>query len=188
MRLFLGLLAVCSGLASPSPGWADTYFQQDVYYTISARLETADHMLTGTARIAYTNNSPDTLRQFYLHLYPNAYRDKNSAFLTSHRRGYNYTLLNLPGAHRSYLEIDSLTVDGRYVQVYVDDTLARFDLPRPLPPGGSLVLDLAFREKIRKHIGRVRRAERAAFGKGSDPRPIPVALLRALDGRRGGAA
>jgi hypothetical protein len=40
---------------------------------------------------------------------------------------------------------------------------------------------------FRKHIGKVRKADRAAFGKGSDPLPIPVAILKALD-RAGGSA
>jgi hypothetical protein len=150
--LLLGILLtaffVGSGTASES------YFQQDVHYTIHVRLDTENHMLRGTETILYKNNSPDTLRQFYLHLYPNAYKNKNSAFQRSHRRSYNANLFDLPTAYRAYMDIDTMSVDGQTVVPHIDDTIARIDLPQPLPPGGSMQVTLSFHEKIRKQIGR----------------------------------
>jgi hypothetical protein len=61
--------------------WDGGYWQQRVDYEIHARLDPANHMLTGTETINYLNNSPDTLDQFYLHLYPNAYRDRDSQLM-----------------------------------------------------------------------------------------------------------
>jgi hypothetical protein len=137
-----------TGLAS------DSYFQQYVHYTIRVHLDTEDHMLRGTETILYKNNSPDTLRQFYLHLYPNAYKYKDSAFQRSHRRRYNVNLFNLPKAHRGYINIDTMSVDGQPVIPHIDDTIARIDLSQPLLPGDSLLATLSFHEKIRKQIGR----------------------------------
>ncbi len=67
---FLSGLVIIGGLA-----WAsETYWQQDVHYTMQVRLDPEEHQLAGTSRITYTNHSPDTLRQSYLILYPNAFK------------------------------------------------------------------------------------------------------------------
>lgn len=148
------LLCVLSAAAFPAQSATKEYFQQDVRYTIRARLDTGDHMLAGTERIVYTNNSPDTLRSVYLHLYPNGYRSKDTNLLREYRRRFNYTLIDLPGKYRSYLTIDSVLVDGRTVEPRIDDTLAELALPEPLLPGASLTMDVRFEEKIRRQIGR----------------------------------
>ena len=72
--LSFALVLACAGSVVD----AKEYFQQFVHYTIQVRLDTDRHMLYGTETIFYRNNSPDTLREFYLHLYPNAYKDKNT--------------------------------------------------------------------------------------------------------------
>jgi hypothetical protein len=56
------------------------YFQQDVAYTIDVKLDDAAHTLTANLSMTYKNNSPDELKFLYFHLWPNAYRDINTAF------------------------------------------------------------------------------------------------------------
>src|SRR4051794_13694033 len=56
---------------APSPG---EYWQQQVAYDITARLDEPSGVLSGTERIQYVNRSPDTLSTFSLHLYLNAFR------------------------------------------------------------------------------------------------------------------
>ena len=50
------------------------YWQQQVTYRIAARLDESSAVLTGRARISYVNHSPDTLRDFSVHQYLNAFR------------------------------------------------------------------------------------------------------------------
>ena len=50
------------------------YWQQQVAYRISAALDEPSGVLTGHVRIGYVNRSPDTLRDFYVHQYLNAFR------------------------------------------------------------------------------------------------------------------
>ncbi len=50
----------------------EKYWQQFVHYKMDVMLLPIEHALTGTETIEYKNNSPDTLRKFFLHLYPNA--------------------------------------------------------------------------------------------------------------------
>ncbi|MCH7548546.1 MAG: hypothetical protein IH969_03250 [Candidatus Krumholzibacteriota bacterium] len=133
---------------------SDEYFQQFVHYTINAHLDASEKMLTGTETIVYTNNSPDTIPEFYLHLYPNAYRNRHTAFMKHYRQRFNLNLFDLPGKHRGYLDITDVRVDGKPASVEVDDTIARFALPAPLKPGETVTIELAFESKIRQRIGR----------------------------------
>src|SRR3989442_10661880 len=50
------------------------YWQQQVAYVISAALDEPSAVLTGHVRIAYVNRSPDTLHDFFVHQYLNAFR------------------------------------------------------------------------------------------------------------------
>ena len=130
------------------------YFQQSVHYTIRAQLDTRQHMLTGSETILYQNNSPDTLRIFFLHLYPNAYESKDSPFMQDLRRGFNVTLMNVPKKYRGYLNISKVTIDEVAVVPAVNYTIAEIKLPKPLLPGASMTVSLQFESKIRQHVGR----------------------------------
>ncbi|MCZ6766218.1 MAG: M1 family aminopeptidase [bacterium] len=155
MTRALILLFVAVAILSPERSIAqDDYWQQFVYYTIRTSLDTGNHMLTGTETISYTNNSPDTLTQFYLHLYPNAYRSKNTAFMRDYRRRFNINLVDLPGKYRGYLDISNVKIDGQVVNARSHDTITQMDLPRPLLPGGTMEISLEFESKIRRHLGR----------------------------------
>ena len=49
-------------------------WQQRVKYDMDVALNASTHRFTGIATLAYTNNSPDTLREVFFHLYFNAFR------------------------------------------------------------------------------------------------------------------
>src|SRR6185436_6871831 len=54
----------------PYPG----YWQQDVSYTIKAKIDDAENIIDGNLELTYWNNSPDTLTFVYFHLYQNAFQ------------------------------------------------------------------------------------------------------------------
>ena len=54
---------------------ANEYWQQFVTYDMNVRLDTSEHTIGGHSTITYKNNSPDTLRHFYLNLYANAFQE-----------------------------------------------------------------------------------------------------------------
>jgi uncharacterized protein YjfI (DUF2170 family) len=56
------------------------YWQQQVNYTIDVTLNDEENTLTGFEKIEYINNSPDTLRFIFIHLWPNAYKNDRTAF------------------------------------------------------------------------------------------------------------
>jgi hypothetical protein len=67
------VLAILALQQSPAAG-PRSYWQQDVAYGITARLDEPSGVLAGDERIRYTNHSPDTLQTFALHLHLNAFR------------------------------------------------------------------------------------------------------------------
>ena len=55
---------------NPHPG----YWQQDVHYSIRAKLDDKVNTIEGSEILTYQNNSPDTLYEVYFHLYQNAFQ------------------------------------------------------------------------------------------------------------------
>ncbi|MBK5273089.1 MAG: M1 family peptidase, partial [Bacteroidia bacterium] len=56
------------------------YWQQEVNYTIDVSLNDKDNTLDGFEKIEYINNSPDTLKFIWFHVWPNAYKNDKTAF------------------------------------------------------------------------------------------------------------
>ena len=132
------------------------YFQQGVRYEIRATLNDTTHTLTGTERIVYINRSPDTLREFYLHLYENAFRHKNTPRAKEFFGRYFFSLMKLlpiPEDYRGWIDIQRFEINGEPAPFEVDDDILRVDLPEPLAPGDSMIVELDFVEKYHKHMG-----------------------------------
>ena len=55
-------------------------WQQQLDYIIDVVLDDEAHSLSGDIAITYTNNSPDVLKEIYIHLWPNAYKNNETAF------------------------------------------------------------------------------------------------------------
>ena len=66
--------AVEAGTRTTTGQPGENYWQQEATYDLTARLFPADKRLEGSARITYTNNSPDTLRQLHLELTQNVHK------------------------------------------------------------------------------------------------------------------
>jgi hypothetical protein len=142
--LLLGLTAL---LQAATPGPRAPYWQQDVRYEIQASLDEAAGVLSGSQRMFYHNNSPDTLSTISFHLHLNAFRPGSrwaDADSMERRRRFN----DLQDPDYAFNHVRRVRIDGRRVDpiwpLAPDSTIVRFVLPAPLPPGGALVVDLQF--------------------------------------------
>jgi hypothetical protein len=149
----IALLAAASGAARAQDD-SIGYWQQEAKYTIKASLDAENHLLSGAETILYRNNSPDTLGIFYLHLYPNAFRDKTSPLIRDYLQGTWRFLVGLPESMRGRLDVKELKLDGAAVQFTVDGTILKATFPKPLLPGAAATVELAFEEKIMPLLGR----------------------------------
>jgi len=136
-------------LASKSisqPAW-----QQTVNTIIGVTLDDKNHFLHGYEEITYINNSPDTLRFIYIHLWANAYQNDRTPFakqmdiIGDTRFYYSKT------SDRGYIDSLQFTVDDKNVEYNSTANapdIARLDLPNPLLPGKQIKISTPFRVKI----------------------------------------
>lgn len=121
---------------------AEDYFQQDVEYTLEARLDEERETLVGAGVLRYTNNSPQPLDSIYFHLYLNAFRP-NSAWATAERReDFDFQALDeeAAGFHR----MTGMSAGGEAVEASYpgapDSTVVAYPLPHTLEPGETVEL------------------------------------------------
>jgi aminopeptidase N len=115
------------------------YWQQDVHYRINARLDERDDAIDGSLELVYWNNSPDTLRHIFLHLYQNAYNAGSYADLMQNGRP-------TPGdTVQRGTTITDLRAEGRPLRTELDNTVLKAWLEEPLPPGGRMRFTCTFR-------------------------------------------
>ncbi|HET8649520.1 MAG TPA: M1 family metallopeptidase [Gemmatimonadales bacterium] len=141
--LLLALLAVQQprpDSMQPSPYW-----QQAVAYHITAKLDEPTGVIAGTERINYVNHSPDTLTTFSLHLHLNAFRPGSrwsDADSVEGRRRFN----DLKDPDYGFNHVRDVRIMGQPVTAIwplaPDSTIVRFELPRPLLPGDSMVVEM----------------------------------------------
>src|SRR5215212_1043793 len=74
-KIFFFLFIICFKVSAFSQYW-----QQQVNYIIDVSLNDKLHTLDGFEKITYTNNSADTLKYIWFHLWPNAYKNDKTAF------------------------------------------------------------------------------------------------------------
>ena len=117
-------------------------------YRIEVVLDTAGHTLSGSERLVYRNNSPDTLKEIWFHLYPNAYRDRNSVWAKELEKMKNFEFSWSGKKDRGYVDVRSFTIDGRAARYEVNDTRMKAVIDKSLLPGDSLVADFDFFVKV----------------------------------------
>jgi hypothetical protein len=126
------------------PGQA--YWQQRVHYRIAATLDTATRRLQGRETIHYSNRSPDPLGYLWLFL------DQNICSPSSITEQLDQPPLVFLGSTFDFscqgfnggVTLSRVSIAGRALRPAVYGTTMRIDLPRPLPPGGALDLDIAW--------------------------------------------
>src|SRR5437016_781813 len=127
-----------------------TYWQQRVAYEIVASVDEPSGVLSGHVRITYVNQSPDTLRDFSVHQYLNAFRP-GSRWAAADSAEQRVRFQHMQDPDYAFERITTATVMGeRRAPDYPyapDSTIAHWRLPQPLAPGDSLVADIAWQAR-----------------------------------------
>ena len=127
------------------------YWQQEVNYKISVTLDDENHFLKGNETITYINNSPNTLHEIYMHLWPNAYKNGATALAQQLYEEGNDILQNVTTANQGYIDSLDFEIDGELVKWTFDPKhidIARLQLNAPLLPGEKIRISTPFRVKI----------------------------------------
>ncbi|HMX39785.1 MAG TPA: M1 family metallopeptidase [Saprospiraceae bacterium] len=127
------------------------YWQQQADYQIDVRLDDQTHAVQGRLKLKYRNQSPDTLRRLYFHLYWNAFQP-NSAYAQWVKQTKDpYTsskLLALSPQDQGRMDIFTVQQNGVAVDYRVRETILEVTLSRPLQPGDADVLDIAWQGQV----------------------------------------
>ena len=135
-----------SAIAQTKGNW-----QQEVNYTIKVTLDDQLHMLRGSEEFVYTNNSPATLNSLYIHLWPNAYKDKHTALAKQLMMSGKDLLFRNDPEYQGFIDSLDFKADGLSVQLTYDAKhvdIALLTLNKPLAPGEKVVITTPFRVKL----------------------------------------
>ena len=138
-------------LVATTSGKQRSYFQQEVNTTIRVRLDDKSHSLHAFAEIVYINHSPDTLRELFFHLWPNAYRDRGTALCKQMLESGDGSLYFAKAEDRGFIDSLAFQAEGRMLPWKYDSThidICSMQLHRNLLPGDSVRISTPFYVKI----------------------------------------
>lgn len=146
----LYLLLLCCCLLRPVLA-QQTYWQQEVSYTIDVSLDDAVHTLDGFLKLQYTNHSPDTLTFIWFHLWPNAYKNDKTAFSEQLLQNGSTDFYFSGKEQRGYINrldfrINNLTLKTEDHPQYID--IVKVYLPAPLLPGQQTLITTPFHVQL----------------------------------------
>ena len=143
----------------------DYRWQQRVEYNMDVRLDVKTHKVTGTQRLTYYNNSKDTLKRVYYHLYWNAFQpgsmmDVRSLNLPDPDPRVKDRISKLKDDEIGYQHIQSLKQDGKDITYKIDGTILEVVLSKPILPNSKTVFDMKFESQVPIQIRRSGRNNR----------------------------
>ena len=126
-------------------------------FTISVSLNDKDNTLDAFETIEYINNSPDTLRFIWFHIWPNAYKNDRTAFseqlLKERRTEFYYSKPEQKG----YINQLDFKADGSNASIQNDSSnidVIKVLLPKPSAPGSKTIITTPFKVKLPYNFSR----------------------------------
>lgn len=145
-------------------------WQQRVKYTMEVALNDNDHRFAGTTQLVYTNNSPDTLREVFFHLYFNAFQpgsemDVRSRTIEDPDDRVGGRIAELEPHQIGKQEVSDFRQDGKAAELVPMGTVLKVNLAKPLLPGKSTTFSYTFNGQVPVQIRRSGRdnAEEVAY-------------------------
>jgi len=125
-------------------------------------LNDQDHRFTGTTKLVYTNNSPDTLHEVFFHLYLNAFQpgsemDVRSRTIADPDERVGSRIAALAPHEVGMQELKDFRQDGKLAELVPMGTVLKVILARPLLPKKSTTFDYAFHGQVPVQIRRTGR-------------------------------
>jgi hypothetical protein len=138
-----------------------------VSYTIGAELDASKHAVTGKEHMTWRNRSDREVHSVYFHLYLNAFQNDGSTFFTERKmldpNGQNRGAAELEKGQWGWIRLQHVQQGGvplTWSFVHpdggpdTDQTVVRIDLAQPVPPGGTLTLDIDFLSQLPRVVER----------------------------------
>jgi hypothetical protein len=154
MRLLLSLSLILLSLLAQAQRW-----QQRVDYQINADVDAAKHQYHGDLRLAYTNNSPDTLDKVFWHLYFNAFQpgsmmDVRSRTIEDADPRVGERIFKLTPEEQGWMKIKSLRYNGKSVKFITNETILEVALDQPVLPGATVNFEMEWDAQVPLQVRR----------------------------------
>ena len=148
-----------------------TYWQQHVDYKMEVTMDVKSYQYNGKQELVYTNNSPDTLRKVFYHLYNNAFqpgsemdlrlqniKDPDGRMVTKikveGKEVKESRIKNLKPNEIGFLKIRNFKQDGVSASAKEAGTILEVTLAKPILPGGKTTFTLDFQGQSPEQIRR----------------------------------
>jgi hypothetical protein len=132
-------------------------WQQHVAYTISVKLDENKNALDGQISMVYTNNSPDVLNQIYMHVWPNAYANRNTAFAKQHLENGKTDFYFAKPQDQGSIDSLNFMVNNSSIKWNLtnDIDIALLTLNQPLKPDEKITISTPFYVQLPKVYSRL---------------------------------
>lgn len=135
------------------------YWQQRAEYIMQIEMNTDVHQFTGKQKLTYFNNSPDTIKRVFYHLYFNAFQpgsmmDIRSKTIVDPDARIGNRIANLDENQIGYQKINSLRHRGEAVKFKITGTVLEVSLIQSINPGEKTVFEMDFEAQVPLQIRR----------------------------------
>ena len=131
-------------------------WQQHVDYTITVKLNDELHSLTAFEKIIYTNHSTTDLKEIYMHLWPNAYKNNQTAFAKQQLENGQSAFHFAKDEERGWIDSLDFKVNNQPVKWNLERNIdiCKITLNEVLKPGQSITITSPFYVQLPKVFSR----------------------------------
>jgi hypothetical protein len=160
---FLVLLTLLTSFAFAQPD----RWQQKVNYKMDIQVDAKSNKFSGKQQLEYWNNSPDTLKVLYYHLYWNAFQPGSMMDIRSQEIGKKLIrgradwdqrvkdrISNLKPDEIGYQQVKNLKVNGVLQKTTLYETILKVELLKPILPKSKSLIELEFDVQVPVQIRR----------------------------------
>jgi len=157
MKKLLVYLTLLSGTLTL---WSQEYYwQQHVDYKMEIDMDIKKYQFDGKQELVYTNNSPDTLKKVYYHLYFNAFQpgsemDIRSRTIKDPDKRVGDRISKLSPKEIGFIKVNQLSQDGKPLNYEVVGTILEVKLNNPIPPKSETTFSMDFKGQVPQQIRR----------------------------------
>jgi hypothetical protein len=146
---------------------AQDRWQQKIKYKMDVVMNVNTHIMKGKQVIEYTNNSPDTLKWVYFHLYWNAFQPNSMMDVRNRELGRRVVngrtdwearvadrIAKLKPEEYGYQKVGLVRMNGRPQKLEQYETVLKVMLDKPILPKNKVVFDTEFEAQVPVQIRR----------------------------------
>lgn len=135
------------------------YWQQEANYKMNVDMNVKNFQYTGEQELEYTNNSPDTLKRVFFHLFYNAFQpgsemDVRSRTIADPDSRVGDRISKLTPAQQGYLKVNTLSKDGKSLEFEEVGTVLEVTLDEAILPGQKVNFSMKFAGQVPEQIRR----------------------------------